>query len=138
MTTGAVRIVVDGPAVAKGRPRIARGGFAYTPAKTRQYESYIKVLAGQAMGGRPPLDGALVVRVTAHLPVPRSWSNKKRLEALGGTLRPVSRPDLDNYLKAALDACNGIVFADDSAVCELVAAKRYAEVPRLEIEVRPA
>ena len=38
----------------------------------------------------------------------------------------VGRTDLDNYVKAVLDACNGIVYHDDRQVTNLVASKRYA------------
>jgi hypothetical protein len=67
--------------------------------------------------------------------VPASWSGKRQAAALAGYIRPTSRPDTDNYVKAALDAINGIVVADDCLVVELVAEKRYARVPQLTITV---
>jgi hypothetical protein len=42
-----------------------------------------------------------------------------------------------NYIKAALDAINAIVVADDSLVVDLVAIKRYAPVPALTIMIIP-
>lgn len=33
--------------------------------------------------------------------------------------------DLDNYLKLTLDACNGILWEDDSHIQELIITKRY-------------
>jgi hypothetical protein len=36
MSGASVTIVIAGPAVAKGRARITRKGFANTPAKTRK------------------------------------------------------------------------------------------------------
>ena len=62
-------------------------------------------------------------------------SNKRRLAALAGEIAPTARPDLDNYIKAALDAINAIVVADDSQVVDLVAIKRYAPVPALTIMI---
>jgi Holliday junction resolvase RusA-like endonuclease len=47
------------------------------------------------------------------------------------------RPDADNYVKAALDAINAIVVADDSLVVEIDAVKRYATVPQLVITITP-
>lgn len=132
-----ISISVSGVPVPKGRPRMTRGGIAYTPAHTRKYEDVVKLAAGQAMDGKIPLDCPLRVRVIAFLPVPQSWSGKRQREALAGIILPVSRPDCDNYGKLALDACNGIVFRDDSLVVELSIAKRYAEKPRLEIQVVP-
>lgn len=40
---------------------------------------------------------------------------------------PTSRPDLDNYLKALLDAFNGVVLKDDSQVVEFFARKQYGD-----------
>jgi Holliday junction resolvase RusA-like endonuclease len=136
-----IRIVVDGAPAAKGRPRlgIVKGhAMAFTPDKTRSYEAIVRHAASQEMGGRTPLDEALVVDVRAYLPVPRSWSGKKQRAALGGEIRPTGRPDCDNFIKAALDACNTVVFRDDSLIVELRASKSYSDRPRLEIEVRAA
>jgi Holliday junction resolvase RusA-like endonuclease len=132
-----VTVVIAGPAVAKGRPRVTRRGFVYTPAATRKYEAHARLAAQQAMDGRPPITVPVRAEITVNLPVPTSWSAKRRDAALRGDVRPTSRPDTDNYIKAALDAINAIVVTDDSLVVELAAAKRYARVPQLTITVTP-
>jgi hypothetical protein len=38
--TATVTITVNGAVVAKGRPRVTRRGFVYTPAATRKYEAH--------------------------------------------------------------------------------------------------
>jgi Holliday junction resolvase RusA-like endonuclease len=38
-------------------------------------------------------------------------------------------------MKAILDALNGVVYADDSQVINLVATKRYSTDPRIEVYV---
>lgn len=43
----------------------------------------------------------------------------------------------DNLAKAALDACNGIIWRDDALICSLLVKKRYAAYPCLEIKVAP-
>jgi Holliday junction resolvase RusA-like endonuclease len=129
----AVTIVIGGPPTAKGRPRMTRRGFAYSPAATRKYEAHGRLAAQLAMGGRPPIAVPVRVEIVVELPVPASWSGKRRDAALRGDIRPTSRPDTDNYVKAALDALNAIVVADDSLVVDLVAIKRYAPVPALTI-----
>lgn len=133
-------IVIDGKAVAKGRPRTAViGGHAriFTPAKTRAYEAHGRLAAQVAMAGRAPLEGPVTCRITAVLPIPQSMPKRKRAEAIAGTLRPATRPDVDNYAKAGMDAINTIVVRDDSQVVTLLASKRYGDDPRLEIRVRP-
>lgn len=137
ITNTEIIVTIDGIAVAKGRPRIARRGFAYTPAKTRKYEAHGRLAAQLAMGDQPPLDVPVKLTAIIELPVPNSWSGKRKAAALAGDIRPTSRPDLDNYLKAALDAINEIVVRDDSLIVEIAATKTYSTNPRLVLTVAP-
>ena len=135
-----IRIVVDGPPVGKGRPRFVRAtGHAFTPAKTANYEAILAARGMEAMVGPgwcKPLEGPLALQVTAYMPIPRSWSQKKQSAALRGELRP-GKPDLDNILKT-LDALNGIVWRDDAQIATANVSKRYDRRPRLEIAVELA
>jgi len=132
-------IRVAGEPVPKGRPRIGRGPgghpMAFTPAHTRQYENQLRYNAQLAMDGRPMLEGALRMSVVACLPVPRSWSERKRQKALAGIIHPTSRPDADNFLKIAADALNKLVFADDSQIVRMAVSKIYSTAPSLMITV---
>lgn len=52
--------------------------------------------------------------------------------------RPRRIGDLDNCLKATLDALKGILFVDDSQICEIHATREDdKENPRVEVSVRP-
>jgi Holliday junction resolvase RusA-like endonuclease len=131
-----VVVTVDGAPIAKGRPRVTtRGRFArvYTPQKTRRYEDLIRCEAVAVMRDRKPVTDAVLLSVTAYVPIPASMSRKKRADAIDGILKPTTRPDSDNYAKAALDGCNGILFKDDSQVTDLIVRKRYSAQPRLVI-----
>jgi Holliday junction resolvase RusA-like endonuclease len=131
-------LIIPGAPVAKGRPRLSTfGGHAraYTPAKTRRYEDLIRLEGGRAMEGRALLAGPLVVEVRAFLPIPKSLSKAKTAAAVAGELRPVTRPDCDNYAKM-IDGLNGIAWTDDSQVVSLLATKHYSDRPRLELEAR--
>lgn len=134
-----IRIVVHGEPVAKGRPRIGRMSngrpCAFTPAHTKKYENLVRMEAGHAMEGRAPYDQPLIVRVIAYMPIPKSFSKKKTIDALAGYLRPIVKPDADNFLKSAVDACNGVVYRDDNIITDMYVSKRYSDRPRLEIEV---
>jgi Holliday junction resolvase RusA-like endonuclease len=135
--SGAITIIIGGEPVAKGRPRMTRRGFAYTPAATRKYEAHGRLAAQQVMAGRPPIALPVRAEITVDLPVPASWSMKRRNAALRGEISPTSRPDVDNYVKAALDAINEIVVADDSLVVELHALKKFSAVPMMIVTVVP-
>jgi Holliday junction resolvase RusA-like endonuclease len=124
--------------VAKGRPRFStQGGFAraYTPKKTRDYEAQVKAIAQQACGTSRPTANAIGFEFVAFVPIPKSWSKAKQDKARAGLIYPTSRPDLDNYEKAVTDALNGVAFADDSQICDVVKSKRYSDEPRIYVRV---
>lgn len=131
-----IQIYVGGPPVAKGRPRVTKRG-TYTPEKTRKYEAIVRLAARQAMVHRAPLDGPLRMEVHVWLSVPTSWAKRKQSEALAGIVVPTKRPDCDNYAKAALDGCSGIVFRDDAQITRLCVEKHYSSSARLVINVYP-
>ena len=133
--SGSIRIVIDGPPVAKGRPRMSKNGHVHTPEKTRTYESHGRVAAQLAMDGLEPLHGAVGVSVEVLLPIPESWPKSRKQAALCGHIWPTTKPDADNYAKCALDLANKIVWDDDSQVVSLYVNKRYDADPRMIIEV---
>jgi Holliday junction resolvase RusA-like endonuclease len=135
--SGPITVVVSGEPVPKGRPRMTRKGFAYTPAATRKYEAHGRLAAQLAMDGQPPIPIPVRAEITVDLPMPVSWSGKRRDAALRGDIRPTSRPDTDNYITAALDAINANVVADDAQVVELCAIKQFGTVPKLVVKVFP-
>lgn len=87
--------------------------------KSKEGRAYAHTVACMAKARQvTPVDGPLCVTVTAY--------------------RPQRRGDLDNVLKAALDALNGVAWADDSQVVELHAKRRDDKHnPRLEVLVEP-
>jgi Holliday junction resolvase RusA-like endonuclease len=107
----------------------------YQDAETEAYERVVARYAQLVMAGRGLLLGPLRIVVIAMLPIPASWSQKKRMDALGGNIKPTSRPDADNFLKCCLDAMNDVVYKDDSQFVEMSVTKIYAAVPALEIEI---
>jgi Holliday junction resolvase RusA-like endonuclease len=76
---------------------------------------------------REASSGPYSLHMQFRVPMPSSWSKKKKKEHLG---KPVSsRPDIDNYVKFILDALQGVVWNDDSAVTEILATKIYSIEP---------
>jgi len=131
-----VYFVVYGNPVGKGRPRAtSRGGFVrmYTDEKTEAYESAVADEARIAMREWQAFDTPMQLQLSAYYPIPKSWSKKKRQMAMDGEIHPQVKPDLDNVMKAVLDAMNGVVYVDDSQVINMVATKRYSSDPRVEV-----
>jgi len=118
--------------VAKARPRVSmRHGraFAYTPKKSADYE---RLIAEQCP--KEPMDGPLALNLQFGIPIPASWSKQKKADALYGVIRPTSRPDIDNYIKAVMDAVNGLAYHDDAQVVSLFAKLVYSESPHVRFE----
>lgn len=127
---GFVRFWVPGTPQGKGRARVSvRGGHAraYTPARTRVYESAIADAARAAGLDLAPAGVPLAVTIDCYFAIPRSWTRRRAQDALSHGGWVMSRPDADNVSKSVLDALLGIVYADDAQVSLLVASKRYCE-----------
>lgn len=69
--------------------------------------------------------------ITFHIPMPKSWTKKKKAMMLGQPHKQV--PDVDNLLKALLDA----IYDDDKAVWDVRTTKRWADTPVIEIVHHP-
>lgn len=131
--------IVPGQPQGKGRAKIVKiGGFSRmaTPDKTVAYEGLIAHAGQQAMAGRPLIEGPVAVVVDMRCQVPASWSKKKQAQALIGEVRPVTKPDQDNVLKAIFDGLNGVAWKDDVQVVEIVSRKRYAPMPGVYVEIK--
>lgn len=135
---------VPGQPVGKGRPRIGKVGNharMFTPAKTASYEGMVAMAAQQAMQGGALLEGPVRTLLRMTLAVPASWSRKKQEQAMAGLIRPTTKPDADNVVKAIFDAINGVVWRDDVQVVELGVTKFYGAVPGVSVrieEIAPA
>lgn len=98
-----VRVTIPGEPVSKARPRVVGTGSSrrtYTPVKTAAAENAIGWVLRAAGVNEPDREGAYKVEVAFYC----------------GTWR---HNDIDNLTKLVLDACNGVVWADDSQVYEL-------------------
>lgn len=125
---------VPGEPVAKGRPRFSRSGAAYTPARTANYETLVRLEYERQVGEyRFPQSANLAIRVEAYLSIPKSASRKRRSDMELGLIRPLKRPDADNLLKSVADALNEVAYRDDSQIVYAEISKRYSSRPRIEV-----
>ena len=140
-----IEFFVPGAPVGKGRPRAVRRGAGvvmFTPGKTADYERLVAATAAAALScdalaaAHQLLDGPLEAVLEMRFPAPASWSKAKRARALAGIEWHTSKPDADNVAKAILDACNGVVFRDDSQVVILIATKAFSEEPGVRVVIR--
>jgi Holliday junction resolvase RusA-like endonuclease len=135
-----IQFTVYAEPVAQGRPRFTTTGGhvkAYDPARSREYKQYIRLVASQHKPEKP-FEGPLCLVVDVYRAIPKSFSRKKRQQAIDGVLRPTTKPDSDNYLKAVKDALKQVMWADDSQVVDVRVRKWYSETPRIEVRCYPA
>ena len=136
-----IHFQVEGDPKGKGRPRFSRvGNFTkvYTDKQTLTYEAMIATFAKQAMGGTELLKTPVSVFLYVRLPVPQSYSKKRRDACLNGLEKPCKKPDIDNIAKTYLDAMNGVIFVDDTQVIDLHVKKLYSVVAGVDVMVMEA
>ena len=134
-------MIILGEPVAQHRPRITTAGKFPRMYKTAKDNTYREKLYWEAKKlNMKPIDRKipLLVRLKVLRQIPKSLSKTKRELAIKKLLRPVTKPDIDNYVKQVFDALNGLVWEDDAQIVYVEAAKFYDEIPRLELEIYEA
>ena len=131
-----ISFTVQGEPIAKARPRLGKAGIVYTPKRTRTWEQMVAVYAMQEMRGSPAMLGPLQISIVATFEIPKSWPAWKKKQAYLGRLGHTSKPDWDNLGKAIADACNGIVFRDDSQIVSGTISKKFGEKQMVRIEIQ--
>ena len=130
---------VEGNPVGKQRARYAkRGNFvtAYTPEKTRTYETLIKESAKQAMGSSEPLETPVTLYLYIRVTIPKSCTKKRLEDIQNGSEKPIKKPDASNILKSVEDGMNGVVYKDDSQIVNIHVAKVYSSEAGVDICVK--
>ncbi len=129
--------VVEHRPIGKGRPRFVKtrqGMRAVTPKPTRDFEEVVAdaaLVALKAAGLKAPAtpNGPVSISLRAvHRRPSRPDADHpcrqtdERVRAPGGG----GRPDLDNVIKAVLDALNGVLWRDDAQVVQIMAEGWFA------------
>lgn len=127
-----VDFTIPSAPVPKSRPRFnTNTGRAFTDDKTRIFENIVSL----AYGTRHYFDDNYIrIRMKFKFEVPKSYSKKKRIDALEGKIRP-TKADIDNYIKSVLDGLNGKAFKDDRYIYAILAEKEYSEEACIEVSI---
>lgn len=136
--------IIPGPPVAQGRARLSRSGHHTMHPASREWRTRAVAHIRAELGHRwTPLHELLAVDVIVSLPRPKVRPALIEREAwrAGGAVAAAGRGDVDNFAKAALDACvDAGLMSDDHIVSTLTVRKVYhgvSGVPFVAIEVRP-
>lgn len=134
-----VNFSIETNPVPKGRPRFRRTKTfitTYTPKKTLDFEGLVRKHSQEAMGPTEPLETPVWIALYFRLPIPESYSKKRKEACLSGSEKPIKRPDIDNLVKSVLDGMNGVVFKDDCQITVMHCTKTYSNVPGVNILVK--
>lgn len=118
----------------QGRPRKGKWGM-YKASEDKSYEQQIAMAYMLRHRNAQPFTGGVIVRLTVLMPIPKSYSKRMREACHNGEKLPLCKPDVDNAVKAVLDALNGVAYLDDKQVTECHVTKKYGEYPGLYIEI---
>jgi Holliday junction resolvase RusA-like endonuclease len=111
-----IELFIEGEPVAQGRPRAFRRGNMvgfYDPKESKGWKAEI----AKAVKEKTPFPAGipLILSVKFYLTKPKSVKR----------LFPTVKPDIDNFVKAVMDALKD-VWGDDCQVIQLRASKQYA------------
>lgn len=113
--------VYVGKVRAQSRPRFTRKGKPYDKKEAVAYKKAVADAYKKQCGAYKFADGVpLSMRVTIERDLPKS----KRRKTFVVVEPDTSKPDIDNYAKAVMDALNGIAYRDDSQITKLTVEKR--------------
>ena len=99
--------------------------------KYLEYKRHIAWLTRQHI--KTPTKNPILVEVTFYMPIPKSWSQKKKDHSNGAIHK--SKPDIDNLIKGLFDSLNKVAWADDNQVYEVHSKKVYSFNPGIGFEI---
>lgn len=123
--------ILSGDPVPLARPRVTKWGV-YDSQSVLRKSATLDLQLQHSFGVL--LNGPLQLDVTFFMPLPASWSKKKK--ASQEEQPHVSRPDLDNLIKWVCDIAGGIIYADDCIISQINARKVYSLSPCTKFTLR--
>lgn len=81
------------------------------------WESHVRETAQNAVIKDLPINNAIRAIIVFQLKKPKKPK----------AVYPITKPDVDNLVKAVLDGMNGVLYADDSQIIDLRVVKAYAD-----------
>lgn len=130
-----IDLLVHGTPLAQQRPRFSpKSGTVFDPqSKAKKVLNTVFASQMHENGLLMLPDGALQLELCAYSPPPVSWP-QGRLKCAEDMYK-LTKPDLDNNIKAYLDILNGIAYSDDRFIARLICEKRYSFNPRVQINI---
>ena len=106
----------------------------FVDERAKRYQTYKQQIAlSSKQHFKTPSECPISVDMTFYMPIPSSWSQKKKDRMNGAVHR--SKPDIDNLIKGVFDSLNKIAWKDDNQVFEVHSRKVYSFNPGIGFEI---
>ena len=127
--------IVEPAARPRTSSRLSTG--LYDPLSS--YKNYIKKnidkLLHEKCPNFKPLEGSAIVESLITIRTPANFSDYQKIMAIRHWIKPLTKPDNDNYEKTIFDIFKNILWLDDSQVAFNSTEKRYGTENNTEIIV---
>tara|TARA_R110000787_G_scaffold44755_2_gene109597 strand:- start:1146 stop:1532 length:387 start_codon:yes stop_codon:yes gene_type:complete len=122
-----IEIIIEGQPLAQKRHKFGRG-FVYDPSKKDKQNiiPFIRRKTGPDMPSDP-----VSVSIAFYMPIPKSYSKKKKALLSLEKTPHTNKPDIDNMMKLYFDCFD----FDDKIIYKTKAEKTYSPRPRVEIVI---
>ena len=133
-----IEYTIEGIPRPQGSKRHVGKGIMVEQSKhVANWRAFARLCAVQAMRGKEIAAKGTPVRLVVRFRFgrPQKHYNRKGLRPDASSCH-VCKPDSDKLLRALLDSMSGVVFYDDSQVCELAVDKTYGKVAHTQVEVK--
>lgn len=131
---------IMGAPIAQGRPRAGKTHTGktvlYDPLKSRDFKQFVKLVASQ-YAPKELIKDPIYLFIDVYRPTPKALHTKPKQALIeSGEIRPITKPDVDNYVKGVKDGLNKVIWHDDSQVIELTVRKFYSLSPRVVVCIK--
>lgn len=108
-----------------------RGRYCYDPQK--DIKGLFRARFKGTYGSVVAIDKPMKLTLVYHMNIPKSSSRKRASELLNSVHH--IKPDLSNLIKFTEDAFNGVMWLDDSLICEIQATKIWSTIGKTVIVI---
>ena len=118
-------LTIEGTPKVQKRHRFGKG-FVYDPSK-KDKQLLLPLIRNQL--GSLLVSDPVSVALAFYMPIPKSYTKKKKKELSGENTPHTNKPDIDNMVKFYLDCLD----FDDKVIYKIQAEKIYSPRPRVEM-----
>lgn len=130
-----INLIYYGEPKAQARARLS-SNFSHFYDPDKSFKQFVNEQIRNQLGSDfKPISKEIYFTARYYKTTPKKYGRTDRVLAELGVLRPIVKPDIDNYEKLFYDALHGLLYTDDSVVIRGDHQKFYSCKPRVEVEI---